>query len=198
MDLGKNGKLLRKLRQERGMTQKALAEKIGVVPKTISKWETGRGFPDVSTLSILADLLGVSERSLLFGDLVKNRGEVGNMKRIKFYVCPHCGSITQGVGESMVTCCGKQLLPLSANSNNDGREMVIKEIEDEFCIEISHEMQKEHYIVFIAYVGFDRVYTYRLYPEQDCLIRLPKVYSGKIIYYCNKHGLFERKITKNN
>ena len=88
MDLIKNGNLLRILRKEKGLTQKALAEKLGVVPKTVSKWETGRGFPDVSILSKLADILGVNERCLLAGSLQANKAETGNLKRTKFYVCP--------------------------------------------------------------------------------------------------------------
>jgi len=81
MDLRKNGSLLRDLRKARGMTQKDVADRVGVVPKTVSKWETGHGFPDVSTISALADVLGVSERILLSGDLIKNGEDAGNMKR---------------------------------------------------------------------------------------------------------------------
>lgn len=98
MDLSENGKLLRNLRKAKGMTQKQIADSLGIQPKTVSKWETGHGFPDVSTLSALADLLGVSESTLLSGRLVKNACEVGNMKKLKFYVCPHCGSFFSGAG----------------------------------------------------------------------------------------------------
>ena len=104
MDLNKNGKLLCDLRKAKGMTQKEVADKLGILPKTVSKWETGHGFPDVSVLSALADILGVSERALLGGSIKKNREEVGNMKRTKFYVCPNCASIMQGVGEGQVVC----------------------------------------------------------------------------------------------
>ena len=95
MDLIKNGKLLCDLRKAKGMTQKQLADILGIVPKTVSKWETGRGFPDISTLSALSEILGVSEKTLLSGRLTQNAKEVGNMKRIKFFVCPHCGSFMQ-------------------------------------------------------------------------------------------------------
>ena len=52
-------------------------------------------------------------------------------------------------------------------------------------------MSKEHFISFISYVGVDRVLTVRLYPEQDATVRIPKMYGGKILFCCNKHGLFE-------
>ena len=93
MDLYKNGKLLCDLRKAKGMTQKQVAEKLGVVPKTVSKWETGHGFPDVSTVSALADILGVSEKTILSGEILQNPEESGNMNRTRFYVCPIAGAL---------------------------------------------------------------------------------------------------------
>lgn len=191
MNLSKNGKLLCDLRKAKGMTQKEVADILGVVPKTVSKWETGHGFPDVSTLSALADILGVSEKTILSGDLEQNLESANNMKRTKFYVCPCCGSFMQGTGNSQVVCCGKQLEALKAVSTDDEHTINISEIEDDFYIEFNHEMTKEHYISFVSYVRFDRVLTIKLYPEQDCTVRFPKMYGGKIYFYCSKHGLFE-------
>lgn len=54
----------------------------------------------------------------------------------------------------------------------------------------SKGMTKEHYISFISYVTFDRTLTLKLYPEQDSSARFPRMYGGKLYYYCNKHGLF--------
>ena len=194
MDLNKNGKLLCDLRKAKGMTQKEVADKLGILPKTVSKWETGHGFPDVSVLSALADILGVSERALLGGSITKNREEVGNMKRTKFYVCPNCASIMQGVGEGQVVCCAKPVEALKAQMTDDNHLINISEIENDFYIEMNHEMTKEHFISFVAYVGFDRVLMVRLYPEQDAVVRFPKMFRGKFYYYCNKHGLFEQKV----
>ena len=84
MDLNKNGRLLYNLRKKKGMTQKEVAEKLGILPKTVSKWETGHGFPDVATISKLAEVLGVSEKTILSGNLEVNREDAGNMKRTKF------------------------------------------------------------------------------------------------------------------
>ena len=191
MDLNKNGKLLCDLRKAKGMTQKEVADILGIVPKTVSKWETGHGFPDVSTVSALADILGVSEKTILSGDLEQNLESANNMKRTKFYVCPHCGSFLQGTGNGQVVCCGKQLEALTAVSADDEHAINISEIEDDFYIEFNHAMTKEHYISFVSYVRFDRVLTIKLYPEQDCIVRFPKMYGGKIYFYCSKHGLFE-------
>ena len=194
MDLNKNGKLLCDLRKAKGLTQKQVADKLGIVPKTVSKWETGHGFPDVSTVSALADILGVSEKTILSGDLEQNLESANNMKRTKFYVCPHCGSFLQGTGNGQVVCCGKQLEALTAVSADDEHTINISEIEDDFYIEFNHAMTKEHYISFVSYVRFDRVITVKLYPEQDSAVRFPKMYGGKIYFYCSKHGLFEHQM----
>ncbi len=191
MNLSKNGKLLCDLRKAKGMTQKEVADILGVVPKTVSKWETGHGFPDVSTVSALADILGVSEKTILSGDLEQNLESANNMKRTKFYVCPDCGSFMQGTGNGQVVCCGKQLEALTVVSSDDEHAINISEIEDDYYIEFNHEMTKEHYISFASYVRFDRVLTVKLYPEQDSAVRFPKMYGGKIYFYCSKHGLFE-------
>ena len=116
------------------------------------------------------------------------------MKRTKFFVCPDCGSLMQGVGSCSIICCGKQVEALKAVSADDEHTINVSEVEDDFYIEFNHEMTKEHYISFVAYVRFDRVLTVRLYPEQEATVRFPKMYGGKLYYYCNKHGLFEVKI----
>lgn len=54
MDLKKTGAFLAASRKKQKMTQKELAEEIGVTDKAVSRWETGRGFPDVSVLQPLA------------------------------------------------------------------------------------------------------------------------------------------------
>ena len=194
MDLNKNGKLLCSLRKANGLTQKQVADKLGILPKTVSKWETGRGFPDVSTVSALADILGVSERTVLSGSLTPNLEEAGNIKRTKFYVCSSCGSIMQGIGAGEVICCGKQLKPLKTTPCDSKHSVTVSEIEGDYYIEFDHDMTKEHYISFVSYVRFDRVLTVKLYPEQEAAARFPKMYGGTLYYYCNKHGLFEYRL----
>ena len=194
MDLNKNGRLLYNLRKKKGMTQKEVADILGILPKTVSKWETGHGFPDVATISKLAEVLGVSEKTILSGNLDVNREDAGNMKRTKFYVCPDCGSFMQGVGNSQVMCCGKQLKALNAVSADAEHTINISEIEDDYYIDFNHEMAKEHYISFVSYVRLDRVLTIKLYPEQEGAVRFSKMRGGKLCWYCSKHGLFEMKL----
>ena len=110
MDLSKTGKLISDLRKEKGLTQKDLSENLGVCPKTVSKWETGHGFPDVSLISKLSKVFQV--------DISKIKPEGGNVKRTKFYVCEKCGNILSGIGDAVITCCGRTLYPL-----NPGKQM---------------------------------------------------------------------------
>ena len=194
MDLNKCGKLLRDLRKANGMTQKQIADKLNILPKTVSKWETGRGFPDISIVSKLADILGVSERILLSGNLDKNIQETGNMKKVSFFVCQQCGSIMYGVGSCQVVCCGKPVKPLNSEICDNEHIIRVSEIEDDFYIEMEHDMTKDHFIKFVAYVGVDRVLVVRLYPEQSSSVRFPRMFKGKLYYYCSKHGLYEHKI----
>ncbi|MGN0553988.1 MAG: SAM-dependent methyltransferase [Oscillospiraceae bacterium] len=194
MDLCKNGELICTLRKSKGMTQKQVAEKLGVMPKTVSKWETGHGFPDTSLLSELADILGVSIDTLLAGNMTTNEEEVGNFKRVKFYVCPQCGSFMHGIGECTISCCGKQLHPLKACCPNDEHGISVEETENEYIVTFAHEMIREHFIAFVSYVSNDRVMTVKLCPEQDSSVRFPKFNGGRFYFYCNDHGLFEYEI----
>ena len=116
------------------------------------------------------------------------------MKNTKFYVCEKCGNIFTSVGNAEIECCGKQTPALKANNPDDEHIIKVSDVEDDFYIEFNHEMTKEHYIGFVAYVRFDRVLTIKLYPEQDATVRFPKMYGGKLYYYCYTHGLFELKI----
>jgi len=68
MDLVKIGKLLQDLRKEKGLTQEALAEKMGVARRTVSRWETGANMPDLDVLIELSDLYAVDLREILNGE----------------------------------------------------------------------------------------------------------------------------------
>lgn len=68
MDAEKTGLFIAKLRREFGLTQRELADRIGVTDKAVSKWERGRGFPDVSILEILSKELNVSITELMSGE----------------------------------------------------------------------------------------------------------------------------------
>ncbi len=184
------GKFLSTLRKKRSLTQKQVAEHLGIQPKTVSKWETGHGFPDVSSLSLLAEILNISTDVLLHGHLEQNQEENGNMRTTKFFICPHCGSISQTTGNAAAFCCGRQLEPLLPAETDNFHHIEMTEMENDFYITFSHPMTKAHFISFIAYVSYDRTLLLKLYPEQEAAVRIPRMAKGKFYFYCTQHGLF--------
>ena len=112
MNLSKTGNLIFRLRHEKGLTQKDLAEKLGVCAKTVSKWETGHGFPDISLIGELSKIFQVDIGKLIEGEMPQNKQEVGNVKKTKFYVCEKCGNVLTSIGDSQIVCCARTLSPL--------------------------------------------------------------------------------------
>ena len=68
MDQTKIGRLIAQARRERGMTQQALAERLGVSNRTVSKWECGAGLPELMNLLPLCEALGLTADELLRGE----------------------------------------------------------------------------------------------------------------------------------
>ena len=188
------GSTIRCLREQKNMTQAELAEKIDVSPKTVSKWETAKGFPDISLLELLANALSVSVIELMSGNAVNNKNISANMLRLKFYVCPICGNIINAVGESIISCCGMKLSPLEAEEVDDAHTIIIENVEDENFVSIKHEMTKKHYISFLAYITSDKLQLIKLYPEGNAECRLNLRGKGYLYLYCNHHGLMKQKI----
>jgi len=70
MDTKKIGRFIAENRKAKGMTQKELAEKLGVSDKTVSRWENGNYMPDLSMLKPLSEVLGISLNELLSGEYI--------------------------------------------------------------------------------------------------------------------------------
>ena len=68
LDLIKIGSFISNVRKEQGLTQKQLAERVGVSDKAVSRWETGKGLPDTSIMSDLCEALGININELLSGE----------------------------------------------------------------------------------------------------------------------------------
>ena len=85
MNQEKIGKFILELRKENNLTQQELADKIGVTDRAISKWENGRGMPDLSVITILAEELNVEVSELLNGkrmtkeELIDLRETINNL-----------------------------------------------------------------------------------------------------------------------
>ena len=185
------GTMIKRLRENRKMTQQQLAGKMNVSGKAISKWETGRGYPDISLIEPLSTALGVSVIELFAGENVVNTNRAFNMLRMKFYVCPICGNVMQSTGEAVISCCGVTIPALEAEPGDEAHCLRVERVEDEYYVTIDHEMSKTHYISFIAAVRDDGYELKKLYPEWNAEARFKISRTQRLFYYCNRHGLFQ-------
>ena len=188
------GTTIKTLRESIKLTQAELAERIGVSSKTVSKWETGKGLPDISLLQPLAHALGVSLIELMNGEPIVNQNVSANMLRCKFYVCPICGNAIHSLGNTVVSCCGITLPALEAEEPDAEHPIHIENVEDEHFVTVQHPMTKQHFISFVAFVNNDRLQLVKLYPEGNAETRLQLRGRGYLYAYCNHHGLFKQKI----
>lgn len=194
MDQYVTGAMIKRLREEKKITQSELAEKLSVSDKTVSKWETSKGYPDISLLEPLAKALDISVIELLSGSDVTNANRSFNILRSKFYVCPICGNIITSTGEAVISCHGIVLPPLEAEEADFEHEIKVENSDGEYYISVEHEMSREHHISFIAAVSDNGIQLVKLYPEGSCEARFRINRVKYICYYCNRHGFFKKKI----
>lgn len=194
MDVKKVGGVILQLRKEKGWTQKELADRLHVSDRTVSKWERGAGFPDVSLLTELSALLGANIEDILDGGL--NAGDFvgGNMKKSTYFVCPSCGNITLNTGNASVSCCGRKLEPLEARKAKDEHVLNCELIDGELYVSSDHPMEKDHYISFVAFATGDQVQLFKQYPEWALQARIANRRHGMLLTYCTEHGLFYQHV----
>lgn len=194
MNQAVTGMLIRELREKHQLTQAELAQKLCVSDKTISKWETGKGTPDVSLLEPLAQVFGISLSELMSGNTVRNVNVSSNILRSKFYVCPVCGNVLHSMGEAVIHCHGMLLEPLEPKETDEEHMLFIEGVEDEYYVRVDHEMTKQHYISFAAALSPDRMQMVRLYPEGNAEARFQMRGVKKMVFYCSKDGLFSMTV----
>lgn len=180
------GQLIRKLRLEQGLTQSALAQRLHVSDKAVSKWERDAGQPDASLVAALSKELGVSSDALLAGFASENSPDGGNMKKIKFYQCPACGNLLTATGAPEISCCGRRLSAMKAVRADEAHALTITDIEDEKLVQWQHPMDKGHHLTFLAAIGYDCVHIVRLYPEGAQEHRLPRIPWAKWAVGCSE------------
>lgn len=188
------GATVKRLREEKGLTQAQLADKIGVSAKAVSKWETAKGLPDITLIEPLSQALGVSVLELMSGDTVINQNVSSNILRSKFYVCPVCGNVIRTTGDAVISCCGITLPPLEAEETDEAHEIKLEKVEDEYFLTVNHEMTKTHFISFVAHLTSDKVNFVKFYPEGNAETRMQLRGKGYLYLYCNRHGLMKQKV----
>lgn len=189
MDCVKIGKLITRLRKEKNLTQRNIADALGIQNKTVSKWECGLGCPDLSLWPELSAILDVDMKQMMEGEITSNKPDSGNIDKVRFYVCPSCRNILVSTGSASIFCCGRKLERILPTDTTIVPKIKVEEIDMDYFITFDHPMTKEHYLAFAAYVKSDRVFLNRLYPEQSSTCRLPLITGGKLYVFCTKHGL---------
>ena len=190
----KIGKLIYNLRKEKNLTQVQLAERMNISDKTVSEWERGFGCPEVSLLPELSTILDVDLENLLSGELDRNEILGGSMKKLQFYICPACGNMVTAITDTNMSCCGKKMKALKPQKANENEKLTVETVENDFYITSDHPMERGHYIAFIALLTGDSILLKKQYPEWDLQVRIPVLAHGRLLWYCNKHGLFYMEI----
>ncbi len=194
MDNKKIGQLIRELRKERHMTQAQLAEQLHVSDKTVSKWETGKGGPELSLLTEISKIFEIDLQNLLAGELNRNQLRSINMRKVKLYICPICGNVVTATSEVAVSCCGRKLKEATPTKASQDEKLMVELVENDFFVTSQHEMTKEHYISFVALLTADAIIMRKQYPEWDLSVRIPRIAHGRLLWYCSRHGLFYQEI----
>lgn len=192
------GAVIKELREKKGLTQAELADRLFVSDKTVSKWENGKGYPDITLLEPVAQVFGVSVTELISGNAVTNANVSANMLRSKFYVCPVCGNVIHSMGEAVITCHGVLLTPAQAEEPDAHHAVQIDVVEDEFFVTVQHDMTKQHYISFVAAASPDQMQLVKLYPEGNAEARVKLRGVRQMYFYCNRDGLFSVRVNKAN
>lgn len=190
------GAVIKELREKNHLTQAELGEKLNVSDKAISKWETAKGYPDISLLETIANIFGISIAELISGNTVSNVNVSGNMIRSKLYVCPVCGNVIHSMGEAVINCHGVLLMPSEAELSDENHKILIEKVEDEFFVQVEHDMTKSHYISFMAALSSDDIQIKKLYPEGNPEARFKIRGVKRIFAYCNRDGLFYIDVKK--
>ncbi len=194
MDNIKVGNLIRRLRKEKQMTQLQLAKKLQVSDKAVSKWERGMGCPEVSLMTELSRIFEVDMQNLIAGELNNNKLLGGNLRKMHFYVCPYCGNLITSMTDLSVSCCGRKLKSLIPQKADENKKLKVETIDHHFFVSSEHEMTKEHYITFVALVRSDSIIMQKQYPEWNLQVRIPFFAHGRLMWYCNQHGLFYQEV----
>lgn len=116
--------------------------------------------------------------------------------------CTECGALVKVIEDCTckdcgIKCCGKEMNLVAPNSVDAAVEKHVptyEKVEDEIFVKVSHVMEKEHYIEWVAMVTDNEEYTITLYPEQNAECRFKYIPGAKLYAYCNKHGLWETEV----
>ncbi|MFR3752081.1 MAG: XRE family transcriptional regulator [Enterocloster sp.] len=153
-------------------------------------WNAAPDAPDVSLLyGNFLTFLGKNIGKILLGDLEPNKKDGGNMKRIKLCMpCLRKCNIQHRHGGNLLL--RQEIKCPESQARGPFPQRVCKSVRAIITSLLEHDMEKQHYITFMAYAVYDRVLLMKLYPEQAAQVRFPRSGHGVLYICCNSHGLF--------
>ena len=95
-----------------------------------------------------------------------------------------------------MNCHGVLLTPCQPEETDENHMIFVERMEDEYYVRIEHDMTKQHYISFIAALSVDKIQMIKLYPEGNAEARFKINGVKKILFYCNREGLFSMEVVK--
>lgn len=183
------GKTIRKYRLEKKLTQAQLAAMLNISDKTVSKWENGRGCPDISLIGELCAVLGADITSVLNPAASVPEKRSIAMKNCKFYICPVCGAVMTSTKPAQISCCGHILEPLEAHKAQDEQKLCVEISDGERYVTADHPMTKDDYIAFVAFCSGESLSLSMQYPEWSLSARFIGSGKGTLFWYSKKDGL---------
>ena len=94
------------------------------------------------------------------------------------------------MGETVINCHGVLLSAETPEQTDESHRVSVERIEDEYYVQVKHDMTKQHYISFIAAMSSDGLQMVKLYPEGNAEARFKIRGVRRILFYCNRDGLF--------
>lgn len=189
MDCQKVGAVIKKYRLEKKMTQIQLAQGLNISDKAVSKWENGRGCPDISLISELSRILGVDIFAILEPDSASLSERKTEMKNCRFFICPKCKTVSMSLGNTQICCCNQTLTALEAKKAQEDQRLDVALSDGERYVTSNHPMTKEDYIWFVAFLNGENLSVCKQYPEWNFSARFIGSGSGRLFWYSPKTGL---------
>ena len=150
------GAVIKELREKNKMTQLQLADKLGVSDKTVSKWETGKGYPDITLLESIADVFSVSVTELISGNTVQNSNVSANVLKSKFYICPICGNVSLESTTSGLLSEVQRLLSIAYENNELPRFLLLENVKNLVGKKFIHQFND--WVQWLNSIGYNTYY----------------------------------------
>ena len=119
------------------------------------------------------------------------------MKKIKVFLCPKCHNLVFSFEQAQISCCGEKLAPLIPKKAEDKERLSVEPMDGEWYITADHEMSREHYVSFAAFLTGDTLIVRKLYPEWNMETRIPFFCARNFVVVLYKARIVLSKYLRN-